>query len=177
MKLKPKPIVYCDMMIPPLLSKHKTQTRRVMCKNELDLSSKQSYTYGTVGQKLWVKEVYQTNFLGYPIYRADSADQCSNWIPARQMPKELSRINLVLTNVYAQQLQNITEIEAEAEGVLNTYTRKCNPDGTLVFPTARLEFINLWNCLHKPEASWEANPNVWVLEFEVPKLLKRQRLT
>lgn len=92
--------------------------------------------YGKPGSRLWVKEVY-----GYKIrsvggtpryervaYRATDPDavscyDCNGkeqpllWQPAETMPREVSRITLEITDVRVERLCNITESDAEAEGV------------------------------------------------------------
>lgn len=101
-------------------------------------------------------------------------DQCMKWRPSIHMPKEAARIFLRVTNVRVERLQEITEEQAEAEGVRARHDRSC--DGT----SARIAFAELWdstmppnksrfNC---PENGWSTNPWVWVVEFERCEKLK-----
>lgn len=76
--------------------------------------------------------------------------------------KKAARIWLKVTDVRVERLQDITEEQAQAEG--------CN-SGLLTSPcTARGQFENLWNStIRKSELNcygWDANPWVWVIEFE-----------
>lgn len=85
-------------------------------------------------------------------------DQRIRWCPSTQMPREAARIFLRVTDVRAERLQDITEEQAEAEGVDN-------------YPfTARGAFFDLWNSTIKPADraiyGWDANPWAWVIEFE-----------
>ncbi len=78
------------------------------------------------------------------------------------MPKEAARIWLKVMDVRVERLQDITEEQAQAEG--------CS-SGMLTGPcSARWKFEELWNStLKKPDLdlySWDANPWVWVIEFE-----------
>lgn len=80
------------------------------------------------------------------------------WRPSIHMPREAARIFLRVTDVRAERLQDITEEQAEAEGVDN-------------YPfTARGAFFDLWNSTIKPADraiyGWDANPWAWVIEFE-----------
>jgi len=92
------------------------------------------------------------------------------WHPSIHMPKEVARIFLKVTDVRVERLQNITSDDAVSEGSLlfkkytNTIIR--NTEGTI----PRTQFMLLWNSTIKKEQieqySWEANPYVWVIEFE-----------
>lgn len=82
--------------------------------------------------------------------------------PSIHMPKEAARIWLKVTDVSVERLQEITETQAQAEG--------CN-SGLLTGPcTAGGQFENLWNSTIKKSDTayygWDANPWVWVIEFE-----------
>lgn len=87
-----------------------------------------------------------------------------SWVkrPSIHMPKEAARIWLKVTDVRVERLQEITEEQAQAEG--------CN-SGMLTGPcSARWQFEELWNSTIKKSDldryGWEANPWVWVVEFE-----------
>ena len=98
-------------------------------------------------------------------YKADDKSWMSKdllWKPSIHMPKEAARIWLKVTDVRVERLQEITEIQAQAEG--------CN-SGLLTGPcSARGQFENLWNRTIKKSDldiyGWKANPWVWVIEFE-----------
>lgn len=96
------------------------------------------------------------------------------WRPSIHMPKEVARIFLKVTGIRAEQLHNITNDEAKAEGIwgLDPYTYQnsefyntVNPDNYWI-----ATFAGLWNSTVKkpdiPLYGWEANPWVWVIEFE-----------
>lgn len=75
------------------------------------------------------------------------------------MPRWASRITLEITDVRVERLQEISEKDAEAEGVRNSLHL---PGGRF----ARENFEHLWWRLHG-DGAWEANPWVWVVEFKL----------
>lgn len=85
-----------------------------------------------------------------------------NWHPSIHMPKEAARIWLKVTDVKVERLQEITEVQAQAEG--------CNSGLLTGACTARGQFEDLWNSTIKKSDidryGWDANPWVWVIEFE-----------
>jgi hypothetical protein len=96
-------------------------------------------------------------------YRADESTvegEISRWRPGIHMPRWASRITLIVTDVRVQQLQEISEEDARAEG--------CIPDDDSLNPNhigpARSIFHNLWDSLNSDRGyGWEANP--WVAAY------------
>lgn len=88
------------------------------------------------------------------------------------MPRWASRIVLEISGVRVEQLQDISEEDAEAEGIRQMrdgsgmFVGREGP-GCLVtpWPTAREAFADLWDGINGKRASWESNPLVWVIEF------------
>lgn len=91
--------------------------------------------------------------------------------PAEEMPEYASRIRLKITSIRKEKLQDITEQDAIAEGVkaypCDHARRSCSEIGCYG-PTAKAIFIDLWDSIYGNDKSkqWEANPWVWVYEFE-----------
>lgn len=87
----------------------------------------------------------------------------AKWRPSIHMPKEAARIWLKVTDVRVERLQDITETEAEKEGFYDD-AEYC------VGNTARGHFLKMWDYTIKKTDlkmnGWEANPWVWVIEFE-----------
>lgn len=127
------------------------------------------------GDILYVRETF-----GYPIslnsdrqyvYRADEVaengfkNDSHIWSPSIHMSKEAARIWLKVTDVKVERLQEITEVQAQAEG--------CNSGLLTGACTARGQFEDLWNSTIKKSDldryGWEASPWVWVIEFELCK--------
>ena len=84
------------------------------------------------------------------------------------MPREAARIFLRVTEVRAERLQDITEDQAQAEGVkgwMIATDRDWDKN-----PNHRIAFLHVWNQTIKKGDfalySWDANPWVWVIEFE-----------
>jgi len=96
------------------------------------------------------------------------------WRPSIHMPKEAARLFLRVTNVWVERLQDITEEQAEAEGCSAGYEvitgGPCGVEDDPEVWTARDAFSGLWDSTIKkadlPLYGWEANPWVWVIEFE-----------
>ena len=88
------------------------------------------------------------------------------WRPSIHMPRWASRLALVVTDIRAQRLQDISEDDAVAEGL------KLAPGGWWsgaegqAGTTPRAAFMLLWNSIHGP-ASCNANPWVWAMTFTV----------
>ena len=84
------------------------------------------------------------------------------WTPSIHMPKEAARIFLKVTDVRVERLQEITEEQAELEGILfEPVTCELG---------AKKLFEILWNSTIKKcdldQYGWDANPWVWVIDFE-----------
>lgn len=93
------------------------------------------------------------------------------WKPSIHMPKEAARIWLKVTDVRVERLQDITEAEAILEGAINNIAFIHSPDDEYDhIHTAREHFIDIWNSTIKKgdidKYGWDANPFVWVIEFE-----------
>ena len=120
--------------------------------------------------------------LGYFHYRADNEEYFNEinirWKPSIHMPKEAARIFLRVTDVRAERLQSIDEDGAIAEGCAPVTCPTCfgiggrctDCNGTGAIEPAMLDFVDTWNSTLKkkdlPRYGWEANPWVWVIEFE-----------
>lgn len=108
---------------------------------------------------------------GWPItYSADSQERDGSseergfkWIPSIHMPRWASRIDLEITGVRVERLQDIGEVDAVAEGVdFNRNPSAVSLPGANI---ARKSFRSLWESINGP-GSWEANQWVWVIEFK-----------
>tara|TARA_R100001086_G_C11841467_1_gene259197 strand:+ start:1085 stop:1669 length:585 start_codon:yes stop_codon:yes gene_type:complete len=91
------------------------------------------------------------------------------WHPSIHMPRWASRITLEITDVRVERVQDISEADAEAEGVEKwdcVHESQRMPNG----PFDRYwdaphyyAFEYLWNQIYK---NWDENPWVWVVEFK-----------
>lgn len=86
------------------------------------------------------------------------------WHPSIHMPKEAARIWLKVTDVRVERLQDITSEQIGREGVEVEYPHVLNGE------EKRYAFSTLWNSTIKKsdfgQHDWDANPWVWVIEFE-----------
>jgi hypothetical protein len=115
---------------------------------------------------------------GCYMYRAtDEIYGDARWHPSIHMPKEAARIWLKVTDVRVERLQDITPKGAESEGVGNLFYDDIGYGeknyGTEVDPEygiAKEQFAWLWESTIKKSDldryGWDANPYVWVIEFE-----------
>lgn len=122
-----------------------------------------------IGDVLWVRETWQRmkrpGENHYYIYKANNQVTDMTWRPSIHMPKEAARIFLKVTDVRVERLQDITGEQAKNEGVIVNP----NPSGYMR-DDYLFEFPFLWNSTIKKkdldEFGWNANPWVWVYEFE-----------
>ncbi len=88
--------------------------------------------------------------------------------PSIHMPRWASRITLEITAVRVERLQDISEEDAEAEGVYEYIGEpQVECDGQVLhFPDASFVrgYLSVWQSIYG-SGSWDANPWVWVLEF------------
>lgn len=126
------------------------------------------------GDVLYVREKWCKND-GYEeyYYAADRKGKAGapyglKWRPSIHMPKEAARIWLKVTDVRAERLQDMTLDDFLNEGVSVPYEAFNDPDNA--YMQAKSLFAELWDStIKKTEAGlygWEANPWVWVVEFE-----------
>lgn len=119
-----------------------------------------------VGDILYVRETWRpaevrcdggTEFFYYADGFSDASDKPETgrrkWRPSIHMPKEAARIFLRVTDVRVERLQDCGNAQAKDEGC-----------------TCCSQFVRIWDSTIKPADSdrygWEANPWVWVIEFQ-----------
>lgn len=144
-------------------------------------------------RETWCKGSYGNEKEKY-YYKADNNNFFCTWHPSIHMPKEAARIWLKVTDVRVERIQEITEAGAKVEGmpddldypVDKSYCPVCNGVGLLdshdINTLGHVEidcescntyvkrFKNLWNTTINGKDidtyGWDANPYVWVVEFE-----------
>lgn len=182
-------------------------------------NGKKVWTVTPVGeQRLWVRETWRTEervsdavdgvrFAADDVFvpianTRDAADlwvvannngiHGDHWRPSIHIPRWASRTNLIPIQARLMRLQDITDEDAQAEGVTFTEYGKVGARGVLEDPrtlpgwhygpsknygecfySARHAFGNIWNRLHagpswnvKPSpCPWDLNPWVWAYTF------------
>jgi hypothetical protein len=207
--MKERPILFSAPMVRAILAGTKTQTRRVVkprkdpdfgchmapCEIAGDEHKARLCPYGQPGDRLWVRESFIHEPADYcweasvsipsrpasTVYRADADDpNGGRWSPSIHMPRWASRITLEVTGVRVERLQDISEVDAIAEGIERGagfpgwYRGPLAGDSASLqqagrdfkIPTAfpHLAYRALWESINGP-GSWDANPWVWVVEF------------
>jgi hypothetical protein len=175
-----RPILFSAPMVRALLEGRKTQTRRLATSRPMQRIQ--------VGDRLWVKETWRTSKVadelkpsmlvggGYSRiwYEADR-DNCDQHGKVRvsiHMPRWASRLTLLVTEVRVERLQNISEVDACAEGIERVTLL---PGGAHyrdakggIFAYASFAYASLWNSLHaRPGDQWTDNPEIIALSFAV----------
>lgn len=106
-------------------------------------------------ESVWCKAISDSN------EPWDTLNCRGKWRPADHMPRSFSRIQLLVKTVRVERVQDITEEDAKAEGVL------FNP---IIYGEERPAtngFRDLWNSIYEHKGyGWDVNPWVWVVEFE-----------
>ena len=107
---------------------------------------------------------YNAEFYGYRASIANSEDTNEPWKPSIFMPKETARIWLKVKDVRVERLQDITIEGIRNEGISSMAAHAGDME------IAQEEFQLLWNPTIKKSDldryGWNANPWVWVIEFE-----------
>lgn len=201
MTIKERPILFSGPMVRAIIEGRKTQTRRVIACDfdktepgrvfDYQLQRWMECPYGKPGDRLWVRETFR--FVDFEHadgqwsaavqYEADGArgprtfdvneDTRFGARPSIHMPRWASRIMLEVTEVRVERLQEISELDAQAEGVTfdGSYWRggphriKGTPK---CMPTPASAFHDLWDSINaKRGHGLDSNPWVWVFSFKV----------
>lgn len=130
------------------------------------------------GDRLWVRETWTARMEhGWTIadarsrmyreeilFKADGHDSIDGWWPSIHMPREFSRLTLIVTDVRVQRLQDISEADALAEGVTPIGSDDApDPD----YRSAVWAFEMLWDSLNAARGyGWDRNPWVAAVSFQ-----------
>lgn len=109
------------------------------------------------GMELWVRETWRPSQVeGKAWYAATCGNEShERWKPSIYMPRWASRIQLRVTDVRVERVQEISEMDALAEGI--------ELDGN---ETPFSQFVSLWDSINASRGfGWVVNPWVWVVEF------------
>lgn len=144
--------------------------------------------FGEVGDRLWVRETFRVHSratdVATLVYKASEQqswtqqthrvpiEKCikqaviDKWTPSIHMPRWASRITLEITGVRVERLQDISRVDAIAEGGPQSHPSIDAVSQDYGFPDfSRSWFGQTWWSIYGEE-SWQANPWVWVIEFQ-----------
>lgn len=152
--------------------------------------------YGRPGDLLWCRETWSiapeyniiykaggfitASDLAIPYWNKILAKKDYSWHPSMFMPQVFSRLTLIVKDIIPEHLQDITEDGARAEGFSpfyfggyenETFNKMKSGDGLTVkhkYGPCLSNFIRYWDKINaKRGYTWESNPMVWVIKFEV----------
>jgi hypothetical protein len=130
--------------------------------------------YGSIGDRLWVRETWRCfggreyeyqKHQGSIRYRADAEPVeaiCNEWRPSIFMPRWACRIELEITLIRVERLNEISEEDAIKEGAVQWWLES---ERLPVHGLAKNCFRLLWESING-NGSWDLNPWVWVIEFK-----------
>ena len=187
-----RPMLFSTPMVEAIMADRKTQTRRLVkeipldapyfedvdgvpmaCDQDGDWWPAVRFSRIQPGDIIWVRETWKQATTGTAgpglidlyLYRADEPQDTTGmmvedrWHPSIHMPRKAARIFLRVKEVRLERLHEIMDAPP-------------GPDNPIVKEgcTYGFEFIAIWdNTINPAERSlygWNANPWVWVIEFE-----------
>jgi len=180
---KEHPILFTGDMVRAILDGRKTQTRRVIKNPQrleglmLEGEAGEWCPYGVVGDRLYVRETWCAGIEwddekpseidplcgGNDIFYLANGEKPEGYGKTRPnifMPKWAARIWLEITGIRVERVQEISEEDATAEGVMRLTTYRTE--------TPMIDmFRHLWNVINANRGyGWDVNPWVWVVEFK-----------
>ncbi|EMM9997694.1 ASCH domain-containing protein [Morganella morganii] len=156
-------IKFSDEMLAAVIDGRKTQTRRIM-KPQPALNGNFYEVFGA-GWSKGIKRV--TVAPGHSLERNFPYGLVDKKIPFADKDGNIKG-EIEIVDVWLQQVQDISEEDAVAEGVAplhGGYWKHYQPGWTQHQLSARGSFVSLWNSINGVDA-WDKNPWVWVIEFK-----------
>jgi hypothetical protein len=143
-----RPIIFSAPMVRALLAGRKTQTRRVLKKQDWPEAIVRQFPHQKAavpylpGDRLWVKEpvrrspdvwLYEADgeMVPWP-GREELAGRKRDASPAMYLPRSCSRLTLLVKDVRVERLQEISEADARAEGAIRHVPCKSSVAGTTI---------------------------------------------
>lgn len=212
--MKAKPILFNGAMVQSIFANHKTATRRPITSPEqwtIEDQGGDKITYaapdgdhynildvcpfGKASDLLYVRETFGLVDCddGFNVVYAASAKDfkktslvAGGWTPSIHMPRCNSRLTLVIAGVKVERLQDISDDDCLAEGVLEdtgvvdvrcyggapveikgwVYTGTTGEE----YSTPQEAFEEIWDAAYADTPfAWHKNPYVWAVDFKVVK--------
>lgn len=174
--MKSRPILFQGDMVRAIMSGKKTQTRRIVKPQPIQIRSTQGgepcelfawhgsqyrrdqmvadypprCPFGNAGDKLWIRETFRFDSRTGYHYAADepTLPKPRSWKPAIHMPREACRLEVLITTIRIERLVEISEKDAAAEGAISI-----------------VDYCRIWERING-NGSWVINPWVWIVDFE-----------
>jgi hypothetical protein len=191
-----KPCPWPEEIEPPYVAPYPTGAMVVYCDSFDDMMYKAAPF--VVGDRLWVKETWQLHSRASDLctvaYRAsvnhggwtEAHEQFPDVLAGQLRPKPFqegwrsplhmfrwaSRLTLTVTDVRVERLQDISEADALAEGIIPAFEGfALTKNGECWGQTAKDAFRVLWDGINgnRKGASWNDNPWVVAISFDVAK--------
>jgi len=90
-------------------------------------------------------------------YKIDRRASDKKWRPSIHMPRWASRIDLEITGIQIERLQDISEEDAKSEGA----------EHSSIGITYRTSFCIVWDSINQKQGeTWKDNPWCWVVQFK-----------
>lgn len=184
--MKEHPMLFKAEMVNAILDGSKTQTRRIVKNQPIYMDGQntviasgnikmglslfiQIHCPYAVGDQLWIRETFKAIAVDTNKYADFEYADCEDYdilaknlgwrvVPSIHMPRELSRVDLKISNIRLERLNDISEEDAKAEGCKAQHLHEN------MWSTAYSEFYSLWMSING-EKSWDSNPWIWVYEF------------
>ena len=190
--MKARPMIFSSPMVRALLAGQKTQTRRVIKHADIlevygrgfelrriegflaAVAADGAYVkrpYGVVGDRLWVRETYAHLITDQCPWRYKATDDTTmyEWKSSMFMPRAASRIELEITGIRVERVQDISGADAIAEGAIES-VQWANEEAKQSWlgneGYAKGCYRHLWNEINGKKHPWDSNPWVWVVEFK-----------
>lgn len=127
---------------------------------------------------LYARETFNPDWCNHYIYKADGGSAKAagyaeepKWIPSIHMPKEAARLFLKVTDVRVERLVDITNSQAQSEGVVvtgysNSGINRANPSHFWDFSVEK--YITEWDRRYANKGyEYDSEPWTWVTELDV----------
>lgn len=136
--------------------------------------------FGQPGDRLWVRETWalvpwlagaerhccpEHDKQGIRYRATWTKAHSAAWRPSSNMPRWASRLTLRVAGVRVERLQDISEADAQAEGVPLVVPGDDIEARQPGVTTHRFAFGRLWQQINGKRATWASNPSVWAIEF------------
>lgn len=139
------------------------------CKPPFDDGRPLNWVNNFEGDDSWEQCHYRATDPAPELAYDDYDDTQCRWRPSIHMPRWASRINLKITDIRVERVQDISDEDVIAEGI------ETSPEYRDGVPFVDLRYVikdfhKLWDSINEKRGyGWDKNPFVWVVEFKITK--------